>query len=352
MAFVQKSKQHIWLVLLLMVLGSNLMLYRTEFGANILENASQGIVIGSMLDLVIIAPILYLAWKKQKSMKLMILMMAGGLILVRVLIPMQYLGSFAFITWAGFAVEAGLLIIECLLLVAFVKYLPSIIRATKSSQLLTLFAFPREVDNYVKKQQLIHIICSEMLMFYYAFFSWRKKPLQTENTFTIYKKSSYIAFQMMLIHAIVIETLGLHWWLHEKSMIVSLVLLLLNLYTVIFFLADLQAVRLNPVQLTDSHLYISLGLTKRITIRLNEIETVITDGEKLLQKTAKDTVDFVARDFEEAHPNVILQLKEPKEATLIMGLKKEYRHVAVKFDHPQAFQEAFHKYYEKQKEGA
>ncbi|HWK23906.1 MAG TPA: beta-carotene 15,15'-monooxygenase [Ureibacillus sp.] len=344
MTILQKSRQMSLLFLLLLVLGSNFVLYNTEFGLSVLEGADNGVVIGSLFDFVIIAPLLFLGYKKEKSVKQFILLMSAGLILARFLIPIDYLEPFVAITWLGFAAEAGILFLELLLLVTLFKFLPKIVRATRESRLPTLFSFSSAVNQYVKKHPLIQIICSEMLMFYYALMCWRSKPIQNKHTFTLHKNSSYISFQIMLIHAIVIETIGIHWWLHEKSMILSLVLLFLNVYSVIFFLADIHAVRLNPVTIDDKKCYLSLGLMKRMEIDWDEIEEVIIDKEVLKQKLTKDTIDFVARDVEEVTPNVILKLKKPKEATLIIGITKVYNKVAIKFDDFEAFRGAMEKY--------
>ncbi|SOC21091.1 hypothetical protein SAMN05880501_112112 [Ureibacillus xyleni] len=340
---VQK-RQNLWLGLLLLVLCSNLMLYRTNFGKDILEIGTSSVALGSLIDLVIVAPILVLAWKRQKSIKLFLLLSASGLVLSRILIPIEYLKPYVAFTWVGIAVELGLLAIELLLLVTLVRYLPKIIKDTKESNLPILFSFSSAVDRYVQKHQLIHIVCSEMLMFYYAFASWRKKPLLNANTVTLHKKSSYIAFQIMLIHAVVIETLGIHWFIHEKSMILSIILLVLNIYTVIFFLADIRVVQLNPVLFTNEKMFISLGLMKRMEINWADIEEVITDQNILKQKLTKDTLDFLARDFDEVKPNVILKLKKPTDATLAFGIKKQYEKVAIKFDDSQRFIDAYNKY--------
>ncbi|PYF03051.1 beta-carotene 15,15'-monooxygenase [Ureibacillus chungkukjangi] len=344
MAILQKSKQTILMLLLLLVLGSNIILYRTDFGQFALTGESKGVVIGSLIDLVIVAPLLFLTYKKKKSIKQFVLLMAGGLILARFVIPMSYLEPFIALTWIGFAVEAGLLLIEILLVVTLFKFLPRIVKYTKESELPKVFAFSDATDKYVKKHPLIHIICSEMLMFYYAFCSWKKKPLETNHSLTIHKKSSYISFQIMLIHAIIIETIGIHWWLHEKYMILSLILLLINLYSVIFLLADIQAVRLNPIHMDERKLYISLGLVKRIEVKWNEIEEVITDKDILKQKLSKDTIEFVAKDFDKVLPDFILQLKKPMEATLIMGIKKPYQKIAIKLDDYKAFSEVLKKH--------
>ncbi|MDN4493282.1 beta-carotene 15,15'-monooxygenase [Ureibacillus aquaedulcis] len=344
MAAIQKSRQNIWLILLLFVLGSNMILYRTELGESVIEGATKGVVIGSLIDLAIVSPLLFLLWKKQKSVKVFVLLTATGLVIARFVIPMEYLAPYAAITWAAIAVEAGLVLLELLLIVTLFRFLPKIVKATKESPLPMSFGFSNAVDLYVKKHPIIHIICSEMLMFYYALMSWRKRPNQNDGTLTLHKNSSYIAFQVMMIHAIVIETVGIHWWLHDKSIILSLVLLIFNIYSVIFFLADIQAVRLNPVHLDENKFYISLGLIKRMEIEWDQIEEIITDKEILRQKIKKDTIDFMAKDFEEVIPDVILKLKKPKEATLIMGIKKPYQKVAVKFDNHQLFMDALKKY--------
>ncbi|RUL56989.1 beta-carotene 15,15'-monooxygenase [Lysinibacillus antri] len=344
MKSLTQNKQQLWLGLLLLVLGSNLMLYRTDFGAEILVSGASNVALGSLLDLVIIAPILFLAWKKKKSIKLFLLLSASGLVLSRVLIPIEYLEPFVAITWVGIAVEVGILALELLLLVTLFRYMPKIIKETKASSLPIIFSFSNAVDRFVQKHQLIHIICAEMLMFYYAVASWRKKPVLQANTVTLHKNSSYIAFQVMLIHAVVIETLGIHWFIHEKSLILSIILLILNIYTVLFLLADIQVVRLNPVLLCEDKFYLSIGLMKRMEIEWDEIEEVYTEAEMIKQKQTKDTIDFVAKDFDEVHPNVILKLKNPKEATLAFGMKKTYSKVAIKFDDLQKFNEALSKY--------
>lgn len=76
---------------------------------------------------------------------------------------------------------------------------------------------------------------------------------------------------------------------------------------------------------------------KRMEICCTDIKEVITDQAVLNQKLAKDTIDFLAKDFEEVKPNVLLMLNQPSEATLALGPKKSYEKVAIKFDDLQCF---------------
>ncbi len=144
------------------------------------------------------------------------------------------------------------------------------------------------------KNLIIKVLCSELFMFYYALFAWKKKA---PEGITLHKNSSYIAFMIMIIHAIVIETLGIHWWLHDKSAILSIILLVLNVYSIFFFLGDMNAVRLNPIHFTNDSMYISLGLMKRAKIAYSDIEAIIEDPQELEKKIKKDTLDFIANEF-------------------------------------------------------
>lgn len=328
-----------WLILLMFVLAANYSLYHTTFGNQIMPKNSNLMVIASMIDLALIAPILLMAWKRKLNWKNLIFGIAGGLILVRFLIPMEYLSPFESVTWVGFAVEGSLLLLEILVIMTLVKYLPKIIRSVKRSSLPVIFAFSKAVDDHVKPYPIIRVLCSEMLMFYYAFAAWGKKPEIGKNMYTLHQKSSLIAMQIMLIHAVVLETVGLHWFLHEKSIILSIALLIINIYTVIFFIGDIQVVRHNPLLVTDEKMYLSLGLMKRMEISWSDIEEIIDEPQVLKQKLANDTLDFMARDFEQVHPDVILKLKRPVQATLIMGMKKEYNRVAIRVDEPTRFKE-------------
>ncbi|WP_066072552.1 beta-carotene 15,15'-monooxygenase [Neobacillus soli] len=337
---LKRTQNHYFLlILLLFVLAANYSLYHTTFGIQILPEKTNIIVIASMIDLALISPILFMAWKRKLNWKNLIIGIAGGLILVRFLIPMEYLAPFEAVTWIGFAVEGVLFLVEVLIIVTLVKYLPKIVRSVKNSSQPVIFSFPNTVDKEIRPITIIRIICSEMLMFYYAFAAWRKKPQSGENVFTLHQKSSLIAMQVMLIHAVILETVGLHWFFHEKSVILSVILLIINVYTVIFFVGDIQTVRHNPLQVTEEKMYLSIGLMKRMEITWSDIEEIIDEPQQLKQKLSKNTIQFMARDFEEIQPTVILKLKRPIQAILIMGMKKEYNQVAIRVDEPVRFKE-------------
>ncbi|MFV5315222.1 beta-carotene 15,15'-monooxygenase [Priestia megaterium] len=350
MVLHKKTVSFVALFLLLLVISSNYVLYHSSFGLQSLLADLNGVVVGSILDLSLVAPLFFLAWQRKFSLKYFIVLMATGLITARFIIPSEYLASFQSVMWLGVGIEGVLILFELSLLFMLIKNVPPILKRVKSSSLPLLFSFSRAVNEKFPKHAFIHILCSEMLMLYYAFGTWKKQPSTEGNTFTLYKRSSFITFQIMIIHAIVIETLGLHWLLHNTSMTLSIVLLILNIYSIVFFIGDIQALRLNPLRVEDDRLYISFGLAKRMEISFKDIEEIIEDTHILQQKVPNTTIEFMARDFETVHPDLLLILKSPIEATLFMGIKKKYQQVVIRVDDPHRFKKLVKERLEKNKQ--
>lgn len=337
------KKSYKWMFLLLLVLVSNFVLYRSPISPMVLPEETTWVILGSLLDLAIVSPLLVLAINRKRnfSVKRFIILMAGGLVFARFLIPAKYYEPFVAISYIGFAIEGLLVLLELTLLFMLVRYMPAIIHQVRMSDESLLFSLPTIVEEKVRKHPIVQIVASEFLMFYYAFSSWRKRSPIGEEYFTLHKNSSLVAFQMMMIHAIIIETIGIHWWLHEKSMLLSILLLILNVYSVVFFIGDIQAVRLNPVKITDNYLYLSLGLAKKMVLSLDDIASITMDQKLLEKKIDKNTtIEFIAKDFETVHPHMILELKNPCRATLFFGIEKTYTRVALRMDNPKKFHEA------------
>ncbi|WP_252501881.1 beta-carotene 15,15'-monooxygenase [Sporosarcina sp. Marseille-Q4943] len=340
----QRSKQSILAVLLLLVLVSNYLAYRLP--AIPLPADPRGVVIGSMLDLAIVAPVLIVAMTRKKgfTLKRFFTFMVIGLVAARFVIPGEYFEPFKFIPYVAIGFEGLLLLAELGLLFLLAKHLPTIMKEVRSTNAGPLFAFPAHVKNNVSTHPFVSIITAESLMFYYAFASWKRKPPAGETMFTLHQKTSMIAFYVMLIHAIVIETIGIHWWLHGKSMILSIVLLVLNIYSVIYVIADIQTVRLNPLAMRENRMHISLGLGKRMEIPYDAIEQIEWgDGADRYPLKAAGAIEFIAKDMEESKPNCILYFKEPLKATLFMGVEREFRSTAIRLDEPERFRHALEK---------
>ena len=322
MIAIQKGK-YIWLVLLLLVVGSNIVLYNTALFQTLQIDQHPQVVIGSLLDLIIVAPILALLYIRKFSWKTTIAMIAAGCVVSRFVIPSTMLSPYKLVTTTGIAVELMIIAVELSLILIFLAYMPKIVRYVKASTEPVLFAFPQAVEN-VTHNPIVRVLASEMLIFYYAFASWRAAE---RPGITLYKNTSYVAFQIMIIHAIVLESLGLHWWLHSKAPVLSLILLIVNVYGVVFLVADMRATKLNPIQLEATGFFMSLGIMKRTYIDYRDIEQVMTEPVK-----SKRCVEFMTNDFMTPEPQIILKMKRPQTVHMLYGFKKEYDYVAIAGD--------------------
>ncbi|MFS0575937.1 beta-carotene 15,15'-monooxygenase [Sporosarcina sp. 179-K 3D1 HS] len=334
-----RYKQWIFGTLLAFTLASNFLIYRLP--AVIPAPAySRGVVFGSLLDLAIIAPLLILAMTRKKgfTVKRFITFMVVGLVVARFIIPASYFEPFQFVPYAAIGLEGVILLAEIGLIVLLAKHMPTILREIKTGSVSGLFAFPAMVKEKVSSHPLISIIIAESLMFYYAIASWKQAPPLEESKFYLHRKTSLIAFYIMLIHAIVIETVGLHWFFHDKSVILSIVLILLNVYTVLYFIAEIQAIRLNPIELGEDKMRVSLGLGKRMEIPYKAIADIISgESANSYKLEEKGLIQFVAKDFEESKPQFVLHFNRPLQATLFMGIEKQYTSAAIRVDEPERF---------------
>lgn len=317
------------LALLILVLISNFLLYRSPLSTMVIPEETFLMVSGSLLDLALVAPLLVLA-AFRLTIKQFIAFVAGGFIFARLLIPKYYFEPFEVFFYVGLGLEALILFAELALIGLLVWHIPKIRQSMKQQAGSPLFTLMPAVYERIKPNPLITVIISEALAFYYAFFAWKKKPEEGATTISLHKNTSVIAFNIMLIHAIVIETIGIHWWLHEKSPVLSIILLVLNIYSVIYFIGEIQAIRLNPLSIKEGRFNISLGLGKRMSVPLESIQAVRWGA-----KADKDMLAFVAQDLEEPEPQVIIDFKTPQQSILFFGRSKYVPQIALKVDNPE-----------------
>ncbi|OES43411.1 hypothetical protein [Domibacillus iocasae] len=320
---------------LILVLTSNMLLYRPAVQEFFSIQIESGIAIVSLIDLVIIAPVIaYFVF--NLSVKQMIGLMVTGLIAARLLIPVEYFAPYKGILYAGIAAEGLLLVMEVGLLFYVLRKIPLIRKKMRGTA--AIYSMLPAVEKAAGNNKLVTIVVSEFLMIYYAFFAWRKKAPSHDDVVTMHMKTSAIAMNMMLIHAIVIETIGIHWWLHEKSIWISIVLLVLNVYSVIFFLAETQVIGLNPIEIKEGKLYAAQGLTKCIIVPLEKVKEV-----KWGAKPHKEVLEFILKDFEPLEVQVVITLREPLEATMFMGSKKAVTELALRVDEPEKLKQLLQK---------
>ncbi len=316
-----------WLVLALIVLMSNVLAYQLPSIISIAAKETNWLVIGSLIDCAIIVPALLLLHFKKWSIKNVIAFMAAGIIFARFIIPSALIEPFAVITWSGILLEVAMIIFEVSLLLVFVRYLPAIIKSVKASSVPVLFSFPEAVQQKVQHNTIVQILCSEMLMVYYALFNWRKKAPQ--RGFTVYKNSMYVPAIIMIFHACIFEVVAFHWLFYDKWPIVAWIHTLLSAYGLIFLLADFQAMRLHPAVIRQGKLYLSTGLMRRTVIDLEQVKAI--HHEEIEEAFKFDVLGSI-----EEKPSFTIEMKEPQTIYMLMGLEKQARYISIFADEPHA----------------
>jgi membrane protein YdbS with pleckstrin-like domain len=342
MSIVQNRKLIWFFGLLTLIIGSNFLLYRLE----IMQPLPHDIAVATLLDFMIIIPLItyFFIIRKRYSLKYLLLVGFAGYGAAILIIPQGYLGSYSFVRYILLAGEGAFFLLELYIVFKLVTKLPAIFKHYKQRQ-SDIPAFPHRMEqvltHHVKPNRFIEIVSSEMSMFYYGFFSWRKKQIFHDNVFSFHKKTSAVALNLMLIHALVLESVGLHFFLHNWSPTIAYIALILNGYTVVLFSAEIQAIRLVPFMITDQSLYLQVGIMKRLTVPLKEIKSVryYQGPEKVSKEVSKQLFDAVLSDFVKEKPAIEIEFYSPLEVKKMYGLKQRVLFVHLSPDEPQKFLE-------------
>lgn len=326
-----------------LILLANYTLYRTSvFGP-----VPDGAVLGSLLDLLIILPLLtyFMIIRKRYSLKYMGIVILAGFAAAYFIVPKQHLAEYSFLPYLLIVSEGAFLLLELYIAYTILTRLPKLLKEYRSLSRQSsyfLFNVKTAIEKHLPGNKPALVFATEFSLFHYALFSWKKKVhIEHGQAFTYHHKTSSVAVNLMLIHAVAIESIGLHYFLHGWNEIVAYVLLFLNVYGILYFIAEIQATRLSPYLLTEDHLLLQTGFSKSMHLPLSQIKEIKHyDGpEKFSSKELKDLYDARAADFIPEKPTFEILLHEPQELQLMYGLKRNVSRVVLNVDEPARFYE-------------
>jgi hypothetical protein len=261
------------------------------------------------------------------------------------IIPNAHIQQYAFLPYVILFSEGLFVLLELYIFYKILTKLPKLIREYKALSLensLFLYNLRLSLDKNLPNQKVLQVFLSEFAIFYYSLFSWNKKiKVSNGQSFTYHNKTSVMSVYIMLIHAIVIESVGFHYLLHGWNEIVAYVVLFLNVYTVLYFLGEINATRLTPFILSDEKLYLQTGLSKSMELPLDSIkEFKYYDGpEKFTRKELATLFDARVIDFIIEKPTFEILLKEPQTLNLLYGIQRKVDRIVLNIDEPNRFYE-------------
>jgi hypothetical protein len=179
------------------------------------------------------------------------------------------------------------------------------------------------------------ILSTEISILYYGLFAW-KRPKQTgENIFTAYKKSGYGSIVGALVFLSLSEVLAFHVLFMQISSIAAWIIFALNLYGIIFILADFNATRREPTYIEDEKLYINAGIRWKTVVPVKDIKSVELSNESSKGKQILRAMTIFSI------PNLVIVLTETHRADGPYGIRKNFDKVLLNLDEPQHFKRLF-----------
>ncbi|MFC0189872.1 hypothetical protein ACFFJY_16315 [Fictibacillus aquaticus] len=329
----------LYLFIILAVLSSNYFVYRIEE-----MPAPPYMVFGSLFDLLVVIPLVtyFMIIRKKHSWKLVVLAVLAGYFAGTRIIPSAQMEQFSYIPKVLIGFELLIGIAELYFLIFIARKIINGIRKFKQDNNTNIpFAIRarRNLYSQISPSPVTELYMSEWTMFYFAFWSWRKKKTEGPNVFTYHEKTGFTAMNIMLIHAIALESVGFHYILHQWNVWMAYVILVLNIYTMIFLISHIQGVRKQPFVLTDQELVLQVGITKGIAVPLENIQEIRQyDGpDQPKPAELKETFEAYVADFVQEKPQFEILLNEPQDYKLMYGIKRKASRILIRVDNPSLF---------------
>lgn len=261
---ISHKRKGIWIGCIALIILSNYLAYAIP----IVPTVPREMVLGSFIDFLIVIPVstYFFIIRKRYSLTYIFSVVIAGYIAARFVIPSDYLQSFSYIHYILVAGEMAFLSVESFVLYKIARALPKIIRyykEYKNEYPSFSVVIDQVFDAAVKRNKVIDVIVSECKLLYYALFSWRTKIPESPHIFSYQKKIGAIPFYIMIVHATLIESIGFHYLLHQWNEWLAWILLIFNIYGILYFLAEIQAIRTNPYIMTETEIIIQVEFGKK-----------------------------------------------------------------------------------------
>jgi len=179
------------------------------------------------------------------------------------------------------------------------------------------------------------VLAYETAVLYYAAVGWTRSPETGDRSFSVHRGVGYIALMTAAMIALVVETTAVHLLLRLWSPVAAWVLTGISLYTLVWLLGDLHAVRLRPLQICDETLHLRLGLRWTASIPLESIRAV-QDPQDAEQSRGREHLKAVLAGA----PNRRIRLTGPIRAVGLYGLTRQVTTIDLHIDDPADFDAA------------
>jgi len=192
------------------------------------------------------------------------------------------------------------------------------------------------LSKFLKTEKLVNLMVklagTELNVWYYAFFAWRKKPFIPEGStaFSYHKESGFITVLIIMGIMSPIEIIGAHYIISLWSPVVAVIYSFLTIVTILWILGMVRAIVLRPITVDNEGVTLNYSFSLAERISFSAIESITAKDLNLPRKEFKDCSMMGAT-------KTWVVFKEPLEIATAFGGKRKYRAVAVTPDNASAF---------------
>ncbi len=172
-------------------------------------------------------------------------------------------------------------------------------------------------------------VASELSVIGFAMTGWRQEAPKDDRCFTAYREGGAFVLTGALGVLVAIETVLIHLLVAPYSDGVAWILTATSIYSLLWLVADVQALRLRPVRVDDDKIDITVGIRWQVVVDRALIESVDRSG----QEPRSGHRNLCRPLFETVH----IQLRAPVEATGPMGIRASMRSIGLSIDDPEGF---------------
>ncbi|MDO4230403.1 MAG: hypothetical protein Q4C98_11365 [Capnocytophaga sp.] len=289
-------------------------------------------------DLLVSIPVIYflLIRKTAFSKKSSVLVLIFGIIIGSYIIPTENQ------TYINIAKKWIVPIIELSLMIfVFAKIFQTIKKyRTEMKYQFDFYTLSKSIFNQIMPNRIANFLATEITVFYYSFFIWKKKS-EFQNEFTTHKNSSVISFLGAFIFIILIETITVHLLASQWNTIVAWILTGLSLYSTMTIFGIIKSIIYRRSRVENNEVILYFGILSEIKMNIDDIEKIelITKGVNQEDKSNQGLSPFENMDGY----NTVIYLKNEHQINGLYGFQRKCKNIRLKLDDNQKFKELIFK---------
>ncbi|OSY87963.1 hypothetical protein WH52_07960 [Tenacibaculum holothuriorum] len=287
-----------------------------------------------IIDFLVTIPLVYffIVRKTSISNKTTISIALLGFVLITILIPEEYQGSFS-------KFKTLLLPVIELLLIGFVivKTRVAIKKIRESNDdSKDFFELMQQVCNEILPFGLGTVFASEISVVYYGLFNWKKRTLK-ENEFTYHKDGMATSVILGFLLVVVVEMFVTHSMMQHGNVRGSIVLGILSAYTMLQVIAVLRSLSKRPIYIDEQkeELVLRFGILSNAIIPFSSIEKTELSTKDIPEKSI---IKFFSPIGRSGGHNIILHFNKEIKFNGFYGFKKKAKSLAIFVDEVSMFE--------------